>query len=49
MDAGQVLEVIIDDGAPKDNVPRSVESEGHKILELAKTPDGHYRLVIEKV
>jgi TusA-related sulfurtransferase len=49
MDAGQVLEVIIDDGAPKDNVPRSVESEGHKILELVKTPDGHYKLVIEKV
>ncbi len=48
MDAGQVLEVIIDDGAPKDNVPRSVESEGHKILELSKTPDGHYKLVIEK-
>jgi len=48
MDAGQVLEVIIDDGAPKDNVPRSVESEGHKILELVKTPNGHYKLVIEK-
>ena len=49
MDAGQILEVIIDDGAPKDNVPRSVESEGHKVLELSKTPDNHYKLVIEKV
>jgi sulfite reductase (ferredoxin) len=49
MEAGEVLEVIIDDGAPKDNVPRSVASEGHKILELVKTPDDHYKLVIEKV
>ncbi len=49
MEAGQVLEVIIDDGAPKENVPRSVQAEGHKILELAKTDDDHYKLVIEKV
>lgn len=49
MDAGQILEVIIDDGAPKDNVPRSTEAEGHKILELSRTPDNHYKLVIEKV
>jgi sulfite reductase (ferredoxin) len=49
MDAGQILEVIIDDGAPKDNVPRSTEAEGHKVLELSRTPDNHYKLVIEKV
>jgi sulfite reductase (ferredoxin) len=49
MEAGDVLEVIIDDGAPKDNVPRSVQAEGHKILELVRRPDSHYELVIEKV
>jgi tRNA 2-thiouridine synthesizing protein A len=49
MDAGQVLEVIIDDGEPMRNVPRSVQSEGHKVLELTKIPDGHFKLVIEKV
>ncbi len=49
MDAGQVLEVIIDDGAPKENVPRSVQAEGHKVLDLSKTPNDRYKLVIEKV
>jgi sulfite reductase (ferredoxin) len=49
METGQVLEVLLDDGAPKENVPRSVQAEGHKILELAKTPNDLYKLVIEKV
>jgi sulfite reductase (ferredoxin) len=49
MDPGQVLEVIIDDGEPMRNVPRSVQAEGHKVLELTKVPDGHFKLVIEKV
>ena len=49
METGQVLEVIIDDGAPRENVPRSVEAEGHKILDLSKTADDLYKLVIEKV
>jgi tRNA 2-thiouridine synthesizing protein A len=48
MEAGEILEVIIDDGAPKDNVPRSVKAEGHKVLELVRRPDSHYELVIEK-
>ncbi len=49
METGQVLEVIIDDGAPRENVPRSVQAEGHKILDLVKTPNDLYKLVIEKV
>lgn len=49
MDAGQLLEVIIDDGEPIRNVPRSVQAEGHKILKNEKLPDGHFKLVIEKV
>jgi tRNA 2-thiouridine synthesizing protein A len=49
MDEGQVLEVILDEGEPVRNVPRSVKAEGHKVLELEETPDGHYSLVIEKV
>ncbi|MFQ5580888.1 MAG: sulfurtransferase TusA family protein [Nitrospiria bacterium] len=49
MEAGQLLEVVIDEGEPERNVPRSVQAEGHKVLELAEIPDGHFRLVIEKV
>ncbi len=47
MAPGQILEVILDDGDPVKNVPRSVKAEGHKILELEETEDGHHRLVIE--
>jgi len=46
MDPGQCLEVLLDDGEPIRNVPRSVKAEGHKIVEV--TPlDGGFRLLIE--
>jgi len=46
LEAGQVLEVILDDGEPIRNVPRSVKAEGHKVLEV--TPlEGAFRLLIE--
>lgn len=48
MDAGQVLEVIIDAGEPIANVPRSIKEEGHKIIRVDKV-EGHFRLLIEKV
>lgn len=48
MDSGQVLQIIIDDGEPYQNVPRSVLNEGHKIIEEEKIEDKHYRIVIEK-
>jgi tRNA 2-thiouridine synthesizing protein A len=45
--AGELLEVIIDEGDAMLNVPRSVKEEGHKIIKV--TPLGEtYRLVIEK-
>ncbi|MBI3805114.1 MAG: sulfurtransferase TusA family protein [Nitrospirae bacterium] len=49
MDAGQTLEVILDDGEPIRNVPRSVQAEGHKVVKNEKLPDGHHKIVIEKV
>lgn len=48
MDTGQTLQIIIDEGEPYKNVPRSVLNEGHKILEEEKVEDKHYRIVIEK-
>ncbi len=48
MESGQTLQIIIDDGEPYKNVPRSVINEGHKILEEEKIEDNHYRIVIEK-
>ncbi len=49
MEEGQILEVILDEGEPVKNVPRSVKAEGHNVLDLSEKPDGHFRMVIEKV
>ena len=49
MEAGQVLHVILDEGEPIKNVPKSVQAEGHKVLDVSKTPDGHFNMVVEKV
>lgn len=48
MNTGDLLEVILDDGEPIANVPRSVKEEGHRILKVAKLDSGHYRLIIKK-
>jgi sulfite reductase (ferredoxin) len=45
--SGQVLEISLDDGAPIDNVPRSVEQEGHQIVEQKKQGD-HWVVIIKK-
>lgn len=48
MEVGQVLEVILDDGNPMRNVPRSIKEEGHRIVLVEKLPDAAYRLHIVK-
>ncbi len=47
MEIGEVLEVLLDAGEACENVPKSVQDDGHRILELTAVSD-HYRLVIEK-
>ena len=48
MDVGQVLEVILDDGEPMRNVPRSVKAEGHRIIGVEKLADSTYKILIRK-
>lgn len=47
MQKGEVLEVILNDGEPIQNVPRSVKGEGHKILGIEQVGE-KYRLLIER-
>lgn len=47
MEPGELLEVLLDDGEPVRNVPRSVKAEGHKIVEAAPL-EGGFRLLIER-
>ena len=47
MEPGEVLEVLLDDGDPIRNVPRSVRAEGHRIV--AVTPlEGYVKLLVER-
>ncbi len=48
MDAGEVLEVELDDGEPIINVTASVKEEGHQILKVEKI-DEYWKLIIKKV
>jgi TusA-related sulfurtransferase len=47
MEEGQVLSVLLDDGDPIRNVPRSVENEGHTVL-VQERLDQAYRVLIRR-
>jgi sulfite reductase (ferredoxin) len=47
MKRGDILEVLLDDGEPIDNVPGSVIAEGHSILKQERVGD-HWLLAIER-
>ena len=45
--SGQRLKILLDDGAPIQNMPRSVSEEGHKIIEQLREGT-HWVVLIEK-
>jgi len=47
---GSILEVLLLQGEPLENVPRSAIEEGHKVLSVAPVEEGKgiYKVVIEK-
>ena len=47
MQSGQVLEIILDDGEPIMNVPRSVKEEGHRIVRVENMEEA-FKLFIKK-
>lgn len=47
MEDGQILEVILDEGEPIKNVPRSIKEDGHEIIK-AERMNGFWRLLIKK-
>jgi len=47
MSAGQILEVTLREGEPLSNLPKSVEQEGHKVLDIQKE-DTYYKILIER-
>ena len=48
LEAGQVLEVFLDDGEPINNVSRSLKDEGHELLEIEPARPAGHRVVVKK-
>ena len=47
MQSRQILEILLDDGAPIENVPGSVKNEGHTILSTEKV-ENYWKVLIKK-
>ncbi len=47
LECGEQVEIFLDDGEPIDNVPSSLEIEGHKIISKNKNHEGFWILVVE--
>ncbi len=47
METGQVLEVTLREGEPLANLPKSVEQEGHKILDIHRE-EPYYKVLIQR-
>lgn len=45
---GEQIAILLDDGEPVKNVPRSLKAEGHKLIGLKQSAEGHYVLELEK-
>ncbi len=45
---GDILELYIDDGSAIQNLPGSVENEGHKVLKKEEQKDGGWKITIQK-
>ena len=45
--SGDILEILLDEGEPMDNVPKSLENDGHQILKIEKQ-DGSYKVQVKK-
>ena len=48
MQSGQILGLVLDNGPPINNVPRSVIGEGHEILLQEQLDDGAWSVLIRK-
>ena len=48
MNVGEVLEIILDHKAAVENVPKSMENEGQKVLTVEQTGEKEWRIIVRK-
>jgi TusA-related sulfurtransferase len=47
MDKDEILEIIIDEGVPKENVPSAISDNGFQILKIDFENDGKWHLFVK--
>ncbi|MEJ5351149.1 MAG: sulfurtransferase TusA family protein [Melioribacteraceae bacterium] len=45
---GDILEVILKEGEPLENVPKTVTEQGNKVIDIKKIQDDIHMVIIEK-
>ncbi len=48
LEKGDILEVILREGEPLENVPKTVIEQGNKVLEIKKIQDDIHMVIIER-
>ena len=48
LNQGDQLEVLLTEGEPLENVPRTAKEQGYTVLETVKLQDSTYRVLIQK-
>jgi len=46
--AGDRLEVLVTEGEPLDNIPKTVKEQGYRVIEVSHIQDNIHKIVIEK-
>ena len=46
--SGEVLEIILDHEPAVENIPRSMDNEGHKVLEVKKINETDWKILVRK-
>ena len=48
MAAGEVLKIVINNPPAVENIPRTMEEEGHKILKVERINTSDWQIIVEK-
>ena len=48
MRSGQIIKIIVDNSESASNVPRSIELEGHEVLDVSKVDKSTWGIVVKK-
>jgi TusA-related sulfurtransferase len=48
LDYGDTLEILLKEGEPLDNVPKTAEQQGFRVVETTRVKDGIFKVVIQK-